>query len=177
MLHVWYSNQLENLVRRLIDNLREETPGFPGSAFAKRSLVIPNANIQTYLQFAIARTTGIAANLEFLFLEKFLAGLVPADVVEVRPLDRTVLQNLILGALDEPSRSPPGPLSQYLADLIEDARDLRRFHLAAELARLFESYSFSRTELLQDWLCGQDHIQDEPFAATEQWQRPLWCEI
>jgi exodeoxyribonuclease V gamma subunit len=180
MNHAWYSNQLERLAERLIDNLRRDPPAFPASLFEKTRLVVHNPYVATYLTFEIARTRGIAANLEFQLLNQFLAGLVESSWPNLRLLDLPKLQNLLLGLFndEEGLREPVlAPIRAYLEAAGEDARDLRRFQLAGHLALLFERYGYARVEMLRAWSDGQDTLADTEYAATESWQRALWSHL
>ena len=76
MIHVWYSNSLERLADTLVENLSRPRAPFPACVFENACLVVPNGNVIDYLKFEIARATGIAANLEFHFLEEFINELI-----------------------------------------------------------------------------------------------------
>ena len=69
MLRVYYSNQTEKLLEALMERMREHR----GSFYERVSIVVPNQNMETYLKLALARETGICANVEFKY---------PRDLVE-----------------------------------------------------------------------------------------------
>jgi exodeoxyribonuclease V gamma subunit len=178
MIHVWYSNQLERLADILVDNLARQRGAFPASVFDKACLIVPNRNVATFLQYTIARTAGIAANLEFHFLEAFINELIFKVHPDYRALTRGQLQSLLLGLFeDSQALADPelAPVRTYLdADGPGDPRHLHAFQLAGRLARLFEDYSFSRPEMLSAWASGQGTLLDSSLSGTEQWQRAVW---
>ena len=71
-IHVWYSNQLERLADRLIEELRETGDDPRTRLFRMPPIIVPNRTIETYLKYEIARGTGIAAGLKFQVTEEFL---------------------------------------------------------------------------------------------------------
>jgi exodeoxyribonuclease V gamma subunit len=178
MIHVWYSNRLERLADLLVENLSRQRGPFPEGVFEKACLIVPNRNVATFVQFAIARTAGIAANLEFHFLEEFINELIFKTHPEFQVLTRGQLQTLMLSLfenVDALSEAALAPVRAYLdADGPGDARDLHAFQLAGRLARLFQDYSLSRPEMLAAWERGSPLLADTPLAATESWQRALW---
>ena len=75
MLRVTYSNHLDALVERFLERSRERLGSFPQRVFAKTIVIVPNRGVETYLRYEIARRIGIAANLEFRFLEAYVSDL------------------------------------------------------------------------------------------------------
>ena len=65
MMHVWYSNQLERLADRLIENLGKPKRSTTSRLFRMPTIIVPNRNIETYLKYEIARGAGIAAAARF----------------------------------------------------------------------------------------------------------------
>ena len=145
-------------------------------------VLIPNRNIETYLTFEIARLEGIAANLEFFFLEDYLRDLLGKSGDRIRILERRIIQSLLISLFVEHDRDDhtlPEAVRTYLsaADGDPDERDLRRFQLASQLSRLFEEYSLSREEMLLEWRRGKVTAKDAPWRDTEEWQCRLWSLI
>lgn len=62
---VWYSNQLEELTSRLIENLEGSTTSPTARLFEMPMPIVPNANITTYSKYVIASATGVTAGLNF----------------------------------------------------------------------------------------------------------------
>ena len=72
------------------------------------------------------------------------------------------------------------PLHRYLA--VERDSAYRRFQLAGEIARLFESYQFYRADWLLDWEAGRDLLRQEgqqpcELPVEQRWQPTLWREL
>lgn len=180
MMKVWYSNKLSPLVDCFLEQNDASLPAFPERAFTITQLVVPNRNIESFLKFEIARRQGIAANFEFCFLEEFLESATSSPDSRRRLLRRSELRSRLLHLLhrDHTDRLP-AKIREYIErGPNENARDRRRFELANELARLFESYGFSRKEMLQAWDQGAACFEHLPEAAeTEQWQREIWSAL
>ena len=69
-LQVWYSNRLERLADRLIENLGATNENPTNRLFGMPPIIVPNLNIATYLKYEIARSAGIAAGLKFQMTEE-----------------------------------------------------------------------------------------------------------
>ena len=67
MIRLYYSNHLENLMEPLCSHLEK------GDPFAPRRVIVPNHNLEIWLNLQIAMRKGIAANLVFDRLEPALA--------------------------------------------------------------------------------------------------------
>ena len=177
MVHVWYSNQLERLAARLIENLEstDETPA--ARLFTKRPIIVPNQSIETYLKYEIARGTGIGAAFEFQLTESFLTKLLPKRDPPPKLLTYAQLRALFLDLFSSESAVRPLPeaVQNYLAPARDDAnvRGLRQFQLASRLAGLARQYGDTRPELLQAWAKGLGTLDGNPLEHTEQWQRDL----
>lgn len=169
MIQLWYSNYLE----RLVD-------AFVACAFARdsdpldtRLVVVPNRNIETYLKLEVARREGISANVEYMFLNRFLTRLLGA---EIKFLDREMVRGLLLDEILSTERPLP-ELDFYLdAARDHDDRDRRAFQVADRLARFFEEYELSRPQMIEAW-ATHTILEEEPFKSTEAWQRELWLRI
>lgn len=128
-------------------------------------IVVPNRNVQTYLQHKVAEKLGIAAHLDFTFLHRHLAGLQPSRQV----LDAAVIKQQLLALFYQAialTRPEMVPVQRYLdgGGEDEDGRDLRRLELAEHLAKLFDEYALSRAPLLHSWETG----------TPDDWQGHLW---
>jgi exodeoxyribonuclease V gamma subunit len=176
-LHV--SNSLEELAGILAARIRSADKGL----FESTTIVVPNATVRAYTQLEIARRLGIAANLNFVFLNRFFAELVPqVDRERVRVLDRDVLRSLLLGLLaDEAFVGRPVllPVREYLAagGTDGDVVDRRRFQLASQVGELFADYALMRPELLDAWREGTTLPESHTQATTEAWEREIWLAL
>ncbi len=184
MLRLTYSNLIENLVAALCRDLEAEratsrTGYSRAQLFAGTPILVPNQQIAAYIKFALARERGIAANLNFQFMTSFIASCAPNE--EIRVLDKPQLQTLLLSVLsDERLLADPtmAPVTAYLeaAGTDQDAVDLRRFQLAAQLATLLSDYRLDRPDMIKSWRDGPV-LRDTRHADTEAWQRTLWMAI
>ncbi len=168
-IHLTYSNATEALVQALTERLRERRVRGV-SPLTPAHLVVPNRNLERYLELSIAQALGIAANLRFHRLERFVARWLAQEGVGP-VLDRRALERHILGALlddDWLAAEPGGALAGYVDAEDRETSEVRRVQLALRLARLFEAYGYSRPELLDRWSEGP--VPSEP---TEAWQARL----
>ena len=72
MLRVFYSSALELLVDALVEGIASEKADAEEGPLIPVQVIIPSRTIASFLKMAIAKKTGIAANLRFVFLERFL---------------------------------------------------------------------------------------------------------
>ena len=184
MLHLTYSNQTEELLRALDEQLEAERRRPGRSPLEPALLVVPNGNVETYLKLGLAQARGIAANLEVRYLRRFVAELVERSRPEVRLLDASALEGFVLALLHDEKLLAEDALADvrgYLhgAGDEPDGVDLRRVQLAHQLAVLFDEYALSRAEMLEGWLRGHLLMKGEggPLASIERWQRRLWLAL
>ena len=184
MIHLTYSNRTESLLdalARRLDARRDAGRQDGSDPLEPVWILVPNRNVERFVELGIARTLGIAANLRFLRLAGFVRSwlepegstLLLEDALTARVLRAMIDDELLL-------RPPMAPVRRYLAGAGEDpdAIDLRRAQLALHVARLFEEYAFSRPELLDAWTSGRHRFAEGPHASahrgTEAWQSELW---
>lgn len=175
MLHLTYSNRLEVLTAPLAARIEAAQRNDP---LAPIHLVVPNRAVEQYVRFRVAEQLGVAANLRFSLLRRFLADLCLRADRHIRILDKEALHLLLFGRLRDAAflrDERLDPISAYL-DVAHDPveRDLRALQLAGEVARLFEEYSFGRRPMLRAWSEGLTTLAETPQARAEAWQRRLW---
>lgn len=166
MLRVYYSNRTEQLVETLVERILEGRT----SLYDPVHIVVPNRNLETYLELSLARLTGICANVRFRLLHELVAR-------SERDFTNAVLRVLF----DRELLSHPElePVRTYLGVGHGDPDpviDRRRVQLADELARLYASYADSRPELIDCWQAGLLALEPE-LRNVETWQRRLWREL
>jgi exodeoxyribonuclease V gamma subunit len=185
MIHLRYSNQTEELLRALAGDLRAAHASGQG-LFEAVPLVVPNPQIETYVKLGVARENGVAAHLDTRYLRGHLASVVAASAPDVALVDRVVLEGELLALFHDERRLEPADLAPVRAYLgagrgDDDARDLRRAQLAAELATVFDEYTFARPELLRAWRAGRRlegaGAPDDDKRDTEAWQRAVWLAL
>ena len=175
-----YSNRFEELVAALADDLALARRGGSVDPLAPLAVVVPNLMVAAYARREVARRSGIAANLRFPFLDRFLADVGRGDR-PWRVLDRRTLQALILAVLDDRRRlahAELAPVRDY-AGARDEAGEVRRVQLAGELAGLFLDYTLSRPEMIAAWERGAVGAAGAggEWGAVERWQRRLWLEL
>ncbi len=117
MITLIYSNQTERLLRELARDIREwrENGAHP---LEPVELVVPNRNMETWLTLGLAQSAGVAANLRFNWLNRFIGDL----VARVRPgemklVDLDTAEAAVLAVLmDEVLLKTPAlqPVHRYL---------------------------------------------------------------
>ncbi|KAF0182207.1 MAG: exonuclease V (RecBCD complex) subunit gamma [Nitrospirae bacterium] len=183
MLRLTYSNNLGRLAHALVKNSPALCAGGTDLLFSSPSIVVPNRNLKTWLSFEIARTTGIAANISFLYLEEFLQSVLTdngrAGVIITRDIIHSALISLFERGIkhDETEKLSDEVAAYIRAAESPDERDLRTYQLAAELSRVFEEYFLSRETMLQKWQQGNFVAAKEPFFSSERWQRSIWVKL
>lgn len=169
MLYVHHSNRYEALARRLLDQLG----GTREDVFARDQVVVPSAAVQRHLTLAMADAHGICANIEFVYLARWLWQQVARVVEEVAaesPFDPAALAWRVYSAFgDAAFVDAHARLSAYLNSAGTD--DVMRYELAVKVAGLLEQYVTYRPDWLAKWQGGGT------AAADEAWQAALWRRI
>lgn len=170
MIRLTYSNRTEALLDALVRRIDEAG----ADPLAPTWLVVPNANVERFVELGVARRLGVAANLRFRRLGTLTDDLLPGPLLAGDVLIARVLR----GLLDEGLLAAPAlePVRRYLgaAGAAPTATEPRRAQLALHVAHLFEEYAFSRFELLDAWAAGEARFAGTPHAATEAWQAALF---
>lgn len=192
MLHLHLANQLEVLTDALGEEVRAERAGAGRGFFHPIELVTSTSTLRRWLELALSRRLGIAANLRAALLDRWLAARIPRERPE-RLLERGALRSLLLAELsDEALLAEPllAPVRAYLDGAAPaDERlpagpgvalplERRRLQLAGRLASLLIGAMLDRPALLRAWEAGRACPELVPPdglpAASEPWQRRLW---
>ena len=198
VIELVYANRTENLLEKLAADLdarrRNSHPLEPVE------IVTPNRNMETWIRLNLSQISGIAANLRFRRLERFIGDLVSQSHPEQFTLvDLDYLTGAILAVLEEEAiigLPELKPVRNYLLkekdELVGSAfdinlaaygADLRHLQLASRLAYLYQEYIFSRPEMINTWRDSQrqtnlpysDAAEKDPLlAGTAAWQKSLW---
>lgn len=168
---IYFSNRLETLTEHLATRLASRQEA--ADPFAATTIIVPNPHLKKWLQLEIARRHGIAANLDFQYLEQGVWGLL-GDLDEGAParlLDQRALQLAILGVFrTQLGDAALAPFQEYLeADAGEPAADYARraWQLAGKLAGCFREYEYHRREMVRAWVKGERFFAaEETDAAT-----------
>jgi exodeoxyribonuclease V gamma subunit len=172
LIELIYSNRTERLLHSLVSDLsrRRQEGCHPLDPI---EIIVPNPNMETWVTLGLARATGVAANIRFRRLERFIGDLAELALPGYFKLtDLDTIEAALLAALhDERILTLPElqPVRSYLesgAGVVEgsvfdlhlaaDSLDLRRIQLAARLAYLYQEYSYSRPEMIASWREGVD---------------------
>jgi exodeoxyribonuclease V gamma subunit len=172
LIELIYSNRTERLLHNLVSDLsrRRQEGAHPLDPI---EIIVPNPNMEAWVTLGLARSTGVAANIHFRRLERFigdLAELALPGYFKLADLD-TIEAALLMALHDELILALPDlqPVRSYLesgAGVVEgsvfdrhlsaDSLDLRRIQLASRLAYLYQEYSYSRPEMIATWREGVD---------------------
>jgi len=169
MIRLTYSNRSEALLDALVRRLAEARR----DPLAPTWIVVPNRNVERFVELGLARRLGVAANLRFTRLARLVDALIEGPVLTGDALRARVLRALLDEALL--ASEPFAPVRRYLhaAGDAPAATEPRRAQLALHVAALFEEYGFSRPELLDAWASGEARFASTPHGPTEAWQAAL----
>jgi len=178
MICLHYSNRLEELIAPLAAAIARHQRAAP---LARAVVVVPNRIVEEYLKLRLAEVTGVAANIEFPFLRRYLARVVEAADPAVGVLEADDLELVIFeclrSAVDvaDPEFSA---VAQYVSAGTKRPEDceLRLFQLSVRTARLFREYGISRAPMLARWRGGTAPGLDS-MRESERWQRRLYLSI
>lgn len=149
MLYVHYANRYESLARRLLDELG----GTRENVFVSDQVVVPSAAVQRHLTLAMADAHGICANVEFVYLARWLwqqVARVVEGVAAESPFDPAALAWRVYAAFGDAAFVAAHPrLSAYLNSTGTD--DVMRYELAVQTAALLEQYVTYRSDWLAKW--------------------------
>ncbi|AIJ08912.1 MULTISPECIES: exodeoxyribonuclease V subunit gamma [Edwardsiella] len=172
MFTVYHSNQLDvltQLMAALMQGQPLETP------FAREVILVQSPGMSQWLQMELARSFGIAANIDFplpaTFIWELFTQVLP-DIPQRSAFSKDAmtwkLMWLLPQFLDRPAFAP---LAHYLSD---DTDRRKHFQLAARIADLYDQYLVYRPEWLQRWEQGG---LIEGLDSAQQWQAPLWVAL
>ena len=180
MLHLYQSNRLESLADMMLSVQNEHPLPNP---LATEHIVVQSQGMRRYIHQFWARHLGIAANLQF----RLPAGLAwqlmreaKPDVPEMSPFASEIMQWRLLQLFQSPEFMQDdtfacvrGVLDDYLKK-----GGLSRYHLAGQIADVFDQYLVYRPDWIEAWSAGRRvaaldaHYQDE-----QSWQAVLWREL
>lgn len=132
------------------------------------TVIVPNRGVERWLQMRLAEDDGIAANMEFPLLARFIWDTVPALLPgepESSAFEQDRMRWHLYAVLPEVAQQEAA-VANYLA---AEPGDVHRLQLADRLADVFDQYLIYRPALLTDWEAGE--ISE---ADPERWQAALW---
>ncbi len=184
-INLYFSHEVEQLADQLINNLLTEVkstanPLLPGH------VIVPNANMQRYLQLFMADHHGISANLEFPFLEKGLSQYLNLFEKEAEaPLwsktELTVKIYAFLSTAELMTDAAMLPINKYLNEVLnEQLLSRKKWQLAQRLALLYVSYELQRPEMILQWMSGNAYFhksEDQQLKSIETAERFIYQHI
>ena len=168
-LHLHQSNDFDWLVGRLLDDLAA-TPADP---FQPQAIIIPSASVRRAVEDRYARRFGIAVNLEFDFLARWVWNRIGETLPATRatPLATTQLVWHVYQALGLPEfRANQPRLAHYLARAETDP--VMRYELASRITRVLHRCLPWRPEWIARWSRGE--LSGLPDFVDEAWLSALW---
>ncbi|MDQ8187745.1 exodeoxyribonuclease V subunit gamma [Pelagicoccus sp. SDUM812002] len=163
-LYLHTSNRVEKLAGRLVD-VSQELP--LANTLSQETVMTLNPGIARWLQFEIAKQTGVAFGWEFPLPGKLFSrvlkgfepsfeatGAFPEDTARWRLLD-------LLGDLED------HPRFAQVRSYCQQAEGTRRLGFASRLAKLYDEYLVYRPDTITKW-------EDDPSETFFDWQAELW---
>ena len=163
MLYLYHSNRLENLATQLAGEISRS--GL--DPFQPEQVVVQNAGMGRWLSLQLARETGIAANLRYLFPAEVtweVLRTVLDDVPERDPCSPKLLRWRLFTEFSRRGERYRRELGHYL--MPDD--DASAWQLAKQVAGVFDGYLFFRSDWIGHW---------ERQTNLEDWQQRLWQNV
>ena len=173
----FHSNRAENLAEVLASWLQRS----PLPPLTEEVILVQSNGMAEWLKMELARRGGVCAATRVELPSRFLwrtyrqvlgAHAVPSE----SPLDKLPmawrLMQLLPGLLHDPVFAP-------VAGFLRDDDAARLLQLATQLADLFDQYQNYRSDWLEAWAAGHDHLlladgSAQALAPDQRWQSALW---
>ncbi|WP_299020428.1 exodeoxyribonuclease V subunit gamma [uncultured Photobacterium sp.] len=169
MFTVYHSNQLELLKSLLVELIRRDPLDNP---FEQEQILVQSPGMSQWLKLELARSLGVAANLEFPLPATFIWKMftkVLSDVPERSAFNKEAMTWKLMQVLPQQLDKPEfEPLDRYLS---EDDQQVKSYQLAEKIADIFDQYLVYRPEWIQAWEADQI---DPELTAEHPWQPLLW---
>ncbi|OLQ79468.1 exodeoxyribonuclease V subunit gamma [Photobacterium proteolyticum] len=169
MFTVYHSNQLDLLKSLLVELIRLDPLDNP---FEQEQILVQSPGMSQWLKLELAKSLGIAANLEFPLPATFIWNMfteVLSDVPQRSAFNKEAMTWKLMQVLPKQLEKPEfEPLARYLSD---DEQWVKHYQLAGKIADIFDQYLVYRPEWIQDW--EADKIDPE-LTAEHPWQPLLW---
>ena len=133
-------------------------------------ILIPNMNLTRWLQMQLARTRGVACNLDFTFLETGLWRALKEFCElpdEAQCLNKSARRIFLTRLLIEGEQVEV--IEKYLnsAGTSQQNRQIRAWDLAGAMAQHFEDYEYHRLELIREWKSGVKLENDDILSCSQ----------
>ncbi|MCB1169403.1 MAG: exodeoxyribonuclease V subunit gamma [Leptospiraceae bacterium] len=127
-IQLYIAGSLDLLLDRLLEEIYDEDP------FLAPEIIVPNRNLRRWLQMRIAQQNGVAAHLDFQYLETGLSGILSQAAPDCELASPSMQQWALLRALQKESLNP-----------------LDHYRRASHLHYLFRDYEYHRNKLVHAW--------------------------
>lgn len=167
MLNLYQSNMLDALMRLYLA-VREPAD----DPLVPETLLVPSLGMQRWLQLALARQQGIAANIDFQLPASFVWRLITRvfpGVPRRSAFDPEVLAWRVLAILPDVHELEAAALAANW----QAADAAGRYELAWRVADVFDQYLIYRP----DWLAAWEGGRRLGLGADEAWQSVLWQKL
>lgn len=169
MFTVYHSNQLDLLKSLLVELVRLEPLDNP---FEQEQILVQSPGMSQWLKLELAKSQGIAANIEFPLPATFIWNMftkVLSDVPARSAFNKEAMTWKLLQVLPEQLSLPEfAPLANYLSD---DPNQVKSYQLAEKIADIFDQYLVYRPEWIQAW---ESNTIDPELVEEHPWQPLLW---
>lgn len=182
-INIFFSHSVERLVGALSVQLLQQQSSH--SLFNAPKVLVPNANMQRYLQLSLAAKNGVCANVSFPFLETGLFHTVnELGRFNLQHLNSSSLAWMILGILKDETTANHSmylPIHAYFDE--QDSSQLRatkQWQLSQKLAVLFLDYESQRPEMIDRWLnnqCVFHNSTDSHLVELEAMQKNMYGQL
>jgi len=99
MIELVYSNRTERLLANLAVSLREQREA-GAHPLDPVELVVPNRNMESWVRLGLAQAAGVAANLNFRRIERFIGEIVTETCPgEYKPVNLDLVEAAVLATL------------------------------------------------------------------------------
>ncbi len=182
-INLFFSHSVERLADLLSDKIHAQQA--QAGLFNAVNVLVPNSNMQRYLQLHVAERKGVCAHVEFPFLETGLFQMTQVITGEDHAhLNGTLLSWKIwafLKQLDDQGVGVYGPIHDYINYTDSEGLIARKqFQLSQKLAMLLLDYESQRPEMVRSWQHNHllfENSNDGYLQQLEAMQQKLYQQI
>ncbi|WP_261857808.1 exodeoxyribonuclease V subunit gamma [Photobacterium sanguinicancri] len=169
MFTVYHSNQLDVLKSLLVELIRLQPLDNP---FEQEQILVQSPGMSQWLKLELAKSFGIAANIEFPLPATFIWTMftkVLSDVPARSAFNKESMTWKLMEVLPQQlDLDEFEPLKRYLEG---DEDGLKIYQLAEKIADIFDQYLVYRPEWVQQWEAGETVKE---LGDDHPWQPILW---
>lgn len=151
----------QNLLETFLLELKKELAARKNELFYKPQVIVANSNLQNWLKSEIAKDLGIAAGIDFYFLEPYFNRLLDKDVSLSQSIDWTIEIFKVIKAWNKDQVPESLANTLHLDQALAGDTGNRSMRISLQLADLFSSYE-------REW--GE-------FPVKDHWQFELYKEV